>query len=89
MGPLGGPWGSPGSRPITRKRHPRCTNTEARAGHILPIKVGTDRQLADIMTKPLPQALFSTMRAQLMNYRDAVYDLRTTAFRRSDAAPAA
>ena len=68
-----------------------CLQEWKRAGHILPLKVATNRQLADIMTKALPQALFSVMRAQLMNYREPVYDLREalTAPRRADAAPAA
>ena len=55
------------------------------------MKVSTDRQLAGIMTKALPQALFSVMRAELTNYREAVYDFRgsLTAIHRSNAAPAA
>ena len=68
-----------------------CLQEWKRAGYILPIKVSTDRQLADIMTKALPQALFSVMRAQITNYRDAVYDFRgsLTASRTADTAPAA
>ena len=62
-----------------------------RAGHVLPIKVDTSRQLADIMTKALPHALFTVMRAQITNYRDTVYDLREPliAAPRADASPAA
>ena len=68
-----------------------CLQEWKRAGHILPIKVDTTRQLADIMTKALPHGLFAVMRAQITNYRDSVYDLREplTAARRADAPPAA
>ena len=47
-------------------------------GHVLPLKVDTTRQLADIFTKALPHATYAYMRTLVLGRRDdnaATYDL--------------
>ena len=61
-----------------------------RDGTVLPLKVATYNQLADLMTKALPHAIFAGLRSRLLGMHDAtLYDLDLLPSTRAEAPAAA
>ena len=69
-----------------------CLKQWHKDGHLIPLKVDTHRQLADICTKALPHATFTALRCMLMGRRfdaEPIIDLTNNAPDLRSAPPAA
>ena len=69
-----------------------CIQQWRKDGHVLPTKIDTTRQLADICTKALPHATFTALRSMLMGRRfdaDQIIHIDTPAPSLRAAPPAA